>query len=71
MHDHAQRPAGPDFLASVAEQNLTSGLLENANEFRVRADEWRRDLRTIDVLTDQLARAEARIAASSHALAAN
>lgn len=38
-----QRPAGPEFLSNVAEQNLAQGLLENAAEFRVRAAEWRRD----------------------------
>lgn len=43
MHEHAERPAGPDFLANFAEQNLNSGLEVNAQEFRVRADEWRKD----------------------------
>lgn len=38
-----QRPAGPEFLSNVAEQNLAQGLLENAAEFRVRAAEWQRD----------------------------
>ena len=43
MHT-AERPAGPDFLANFAEQNLNSGLLENAAEFRVRAQEWEREI---------------------------
>lgn len=43
MHTHAERPAGPDFLAAFADQNLAQGLLENAAEFRVRAAEWQRD----------------------------
>ena len=51
MPTHAERPAGPDFLAQFAEQNLASGLLENAAEFRVRAAEWQRDRATLDELT--------------------
>ena len=47
MHTHAERPAGPDFLAAFADQNLAQGLLENAAEFRARAAEWQRDRATI------------------------
>lgn len=56
MHTHAERPAGPDFLAAFAEQNIAQGLLENAAEFRVRAAEWQRDRATIDELTSANAR---------------
>lgn len=76
MYDQTERPAGPDFLASVAEQNLTSGLLENATEFRVRAAEWRRDVAelesketTIQTLRDQLRNSEDRNIAAKLALA--
>lgn len=76
MYDQTERPAGPDFLANVAEQNLTSGLLENATEFRVRAAEWRRDVAelaaketTIQTLRDQLRNSEARNIAAKLALA--
>lgn len=56
MHTHAERPAGPDFLAAFAEQNLANGLLDNAAEFRVRAAEWRRDRAAIEELTAANAR---------------
>lgn len=69
MHIHAQRPTGPDFLTSFAEQNLASGLLENATEFRVRAQEWQRDQQTIQQLRNELENAEARLSAAQHALA--
>lgn len=69
MYDHAERPAGPDFLASFAEQNLASGLEENANEFRVRAKEWREDKATIQSLRDQLQNSEDRNIAAKLALA--
>lgn len=69
MYDHAERPAGPDFLANFAEQNLASGLEENANEFRVRAKEWREDKTTIQSLRDQLQNSEDRNIASKLALA--
>ena len=76
MYDQTERPAGPDFLASVAEQNLTSGLLENATEFRVRADEWRRDVAkleenetTIQNLRDALQNSEDRNIAAKLTLA--
>ena len=69
MHRHDQRPTGPDFLASFAEQNLASGLDFNAHEFRVRADEWRRDQATIASLRDQLQAAEDRLGAAARALA--
>lgn len=48
MNLEATRHAGPDFLGHVAEQNLHSGLLENATEFRVRAAEWAQDKQTIE-----------------------
>lgn len=76
MYEHAERPAGPDFLANFAEQNLSSGLFQNANEFRVRADEWRRDVAkleeseaTIQNLRDQLKNSEDRNIAAKLALA--
>lgn len=69
MYDHAERPAGPDFLANFAEQNLASGLEENANEFRVRAKEWREDKATIQSLRDQLQNSEDRNIAAKLALA--
>mgnify|MGYP000895601329 FL=1 len=69
MHRHDQRPTGPDFLASFAEQNLASGLLDNANEFRVRAKEWREDKATIQSLRDQLQNSEDRNVAAKLALA--
>ena len=50
MYDAAERPAGPDFLANFAEQNLISGLEENAAEFRVRAKEWREDVAQLETL---------------------
>lgn len=66
MHTHAERPAGPDFLAAFAEQNLAQGLLENAAEFRVRAAEWQRDqarleqqANTIATLQESLRRIQA------------
>ena len=69
MYDTAERSNGPDFLANVAEQNLASGLEENANEFRVRAQEWRNDQATIQNLRDQLQNSEDRNIAAKLALA--
>lgn len=69
MYDTAERPTGPDFLANVAEQNLSSGLEVNANEFRVRAQEWRNDQATIQSLRDQLQNSEDRNIAAKLALA--
>lgn len=71
MYEHAQRPAGPDFLASFAEANLTSGLDVNAHEFRVRASEWRDDKTTIEQLRDQVDTLEARLYSAQLALAGN
>ena len=67
MHT-AERPAGPDFLANFAEQNLNSGLLENAAEFRVRAQEWERDIQTIQYLRAENENLQDRINSAGHAL---
>lgn len=67
MHT-AERPNGPDFLGNVAEQSLASGLLENANEFRVRAQEWERDLQTIQYLRAENENLQDRLNCASHAL---
>ena len=59
MHTHAERPAGPDFLAAFAEQNLANGLLDNAAEFRVRAQEWRNDQARLEQQANTIATLEA------------
>lgn len=61
MNLDAERPAGPDFLANVAQQNLASGLLENATEFRVRAAEWQSDHARIEQLERVNADLESRL----------
>lgn len=67
MHT-AERPNGPDFLANFAEQNLAGGLLDNATEFRVRAQEWQRDLQTIQFLRAENETLHDRINSAGHAL---
>lgn len=56
------RLAGPDFLDSMAEQALASGLEINAAEFRQRAREWRADqqrLEDLEVAVGRYAREKA------------
>lgn len=44
-----QQLDGPDFLDAVAQANTAEGLTVNASEYSRRADQWRRDLRTLEV----------------------
>lgn len=44
-----QQLDGPGFLDAVAQENTAHGLNVNASEYSRRADQWRRDLATLEV----------------------
>jgi hypothetical protein len=44
-----QQLDGPSFLDAVAQANAAEGLNLNASEYSLRADQWRRDLQTLEV----------------------